>query len=238
MTLEGVRMNSIESFRSSSGGGLLVDKPLTWTSFDVVKKVRFALRVKKVGHAGTLDPLATGLLVLMSNDCTKLIDRVQAERKVYEGSCILGGMTDSYDAASPVRDPKPYDHCTRQAIESAMENFTGWIEQVPPMFSAVKHEGQRLYTLARKGQEVARAARRVQVETFELLAMELPVLHFRVVCSKGTYVRALVHDLGQQLQCGAYLASLRRTAIGSYSVENALTIEQLVQENTDRSGGA
>jgi tRNA pseudouridine55 synthase len=227
MTFEGVPMNSLESFRSSAGGGLLIDKPLTWTSFDVVKKVRGMLRVKKVGHAGTLDPLATGLLVLMSNGCTKLIDRVQAERKVYEGTLTLGGVTDSYDAATPVRDARAFDHCTDALLRDAMSTFEGDIEQIPPMYSALKHEGQRLYTLARRGAEVDRAPRRVLVESFELLGVVLPVVRFRVACSKGTYVRSLVHDLGQKLGCGAYLSSLRRTAIGSLNVSEAMTIEQI-----------
>ena len=230
MTIGEVPMNSFESFRSAAGGGLLVDKPLTWTSFDVVKKVRGALRVKKVGHAGTLDPLATGLLVLMSNGRTRLIDQVQAERKVYEGTCTLGAITESYDAAMPTYDEKPFDLVDEGLVRNEMARFVGAIEQIPPMYSAVKHEGRRLYTLARRGELVERSPRRVVVESFELLKAEPPVLRFRVVCSKGTYVRTLVHDLGQRLGCGAYLSSLRRTAIGSFMIEHALTIEQIVAE--------
>lgn len=229
MSLQGVRMNSVAQFKSPAGGGLLVDKPPEWTSFDVVKKVRNSFRVKKVGHAGTLDPLATGLLVLLSNACTKLIDHVQVQEKTYEGTCVLGGITDSYDAATTVHDLRSFGHCTTESILSAMRSFVGDIEQVPPMYSAVKHDGERLYKLARRGEEVERKSRPVHVERFELLSSELPQLHFRVVCSKGTYVRTLVHDLGQMLGTGAYLSSLRRTAIGDFSVDDAVTIEQIIR---------
>ncbi|MGB5074685.1 MAG: tRNA pseudouridine(55) synthase TruB [Bacteroidota bacterium] len=210
---------------------LLVDKPKSWTSFDVVKKVRSALRVKKVGHAGTLDPMATGLLILCSSLLTKKIDAFQALGKVYEGSMRLGAVTASFDAETEATNPMPTDGIDEERIRKAVEGLTGNIEQLPPMYSAVKVEGQRLYKLARKGVEVERQPRPVTIERFDIQAASLPDLGFEIHCSKGTYVRTLAHDLGQLLGCGAYLTELRRTFIGNFSVAEAWSIEQIAEES-------
>ena len=220
--------NTIEQFTTPEGGVLLVDKPATWTSFDVVNKVRGTLRVRKVGHAGTLDPMATGLLILCSGRMTKSIDRYQALVKMYEGTMRLGGITPSYDAETPVEDERSVSGITAEAVREAAARFTGDIEQLPPMYSAVKVKGQRLYKLARKGQEVERAARKVHVARFDIEEVAIPDVGFTVVCSKGTYVRTLANDLGQVLGCGAYLASLRRTAIGTLHVSDAWSMEAIV----------
>ena len=221
--------NTLQRFRSGEGGVLLVDKPVDWTSFDVVKKVRGTLRVKKVGHAGTLDPLATGLLILCSGKMTKQIDRYQALRKTYIGSMRLGAETASFDAATEPVNPRPYHEVTRSDIERAAERFTGDISQIPPMYSAVQIKGTRLYTLARKGKTVEREPRQVTVHRFQISSYEPPDAGFEVECSKGTYVRTLAHDLGADLGCGAYLTALRRTSIGEFSVGDAWTIERIVE---------
>jgi tRNA pseudouridine55 synthase len=223
-------LNTIDQFRAPSGGVLLVDKPRGWTSFDVVKKVRGTLRVKKVGHAGTLDPMATGLLILCSGPMTKSIDTFQALVKSYEGALRLGAITASYDAETPEEQLRPVKDIDDQRLRAAASAYVGEIEQLPPMYSAVKVDGRRLYALARKGKEVERKARVVTVERFEITAVELPDVRFRVVCSKGTYVRSLAHDLGQDLGCGAYLTELRRTAIGNFHASEAWEIDTIVTE--------
>ncbi|MCZ7555587.1 MAG: tRNA pseudouridine(55) synthase TruB [Bacteroidia bacterium] len=220
--------NTIEHFISHSGGALLVDKPRDWTSFDVVKKVRGSLRVKKVGHAGTLDPLATGLLILCSMSMTKRIDAFQALPKTYEGSMKLGAVTASYDAATPEENVCAVPPLRLEELQAAANHFTGTVSQLPPMFSAVKVEGKRLYTLARKGMEVERTPREVHIATFHITRVELPEVAFKIECSKGTYVRSLVHDLGQHLGCGAYLSNLRRTAIGAFHVDEAWALDDIV----------
>lgn len=220
--------NTIEQFSTPEGGVLLVDKPSSWTSFDVVNKIRRTLRVRKVGHAGTLDPMATGLLILCSGRSTKSIDRYQALVKMYEGTMRLGAVTASYDAETPAENEQPLGDIAAHDIRDAAQRFTGDIEQLPPMYSAVKVKGQRLYKLARKGEEVERAPRRVHIARFDIEDVTLPDVRFTVVCSKGTYVRTLAHDLGQTLGCGAYLSSLRRTAIGTIHVADAWSIDELV----------
>ncbi len=222
--------NSVDRFISRTGGVLLVDKPRDWTSFDVVKKVRGMLRVKKVGHAGTLDPLATGLLILCSSTLTKRIDAFQALPKVYEGVLRLGAVTASYDAASEESDHRPTDHIDDARIREGAALLTGSIMQLPPMFSAVKVDGQRLYNLARKGLEVERKQREVMVHSFELGPREGDDVAFVVHCSKGTYVRTLAHDLGAWLGCGAYLRELRRVAIGEFHVDEAWNIDRLHEQ--------
>lgn len=219
--------NTIAQFRSPVGGVLLVDKPQTWTSFDVVKKLRSTLRVKKVGHAGTLDPMATGLLILCSSTLTRRIDAFQALDKIYEGSLRLGAVTASYDAETEVFDHRPIDGIDEPGIRRATATFLGSIEQLPPMYSAVKVDGERLYKRARRGEDVARPPRSVRVDQFDILDVKLPDVRFRIQCSKGTYVRTLAHDLGQLLGCGAHLTALRRTAIGSFLVDEAWTIERI-----------
>ena len=223
--------NTIEQFRSALGGALLVNKPQGWTSFDVVNKVRGTLGLNKVGHAGTLDPLATGLLILCSQKFTKEVDRFQALDKTYEGSFILGATTPSYDAALPPENERPFSHLEDDGIRDASRQFIGRIEQLPPMYSAVKVDGERLYSLARKGLEVERKTREVNVRSFSLRTFDLPSVSFQIVCSKGTYVRSIVHDLGQVLGCGAYLSSLCRTAIGPFTLAEAWEIETIVVES-------
>jgi tRNA pseudouridine55 synthase len=220
--------NTLPQFCSALGGALLVNKPKGWTSFDVVNKLRGTLRLNKVGHAGTLDPLATGLLILCSQKFTKEIDRFQALDKTYEGSFILGATTPSYDAALPPENEQPFSHLEDEGIRDASKQFVGNIQQLPPMYSAVKVDGERLYALARKGLEVERKAREVNVHSFSLRRFDLPSVSFQIVCSKGTYVRSIVHDLGQVLGCGAYLSSLCRTAIGPFSLAEAWEIETIV----------
>jgi tRNA pseudouridine55 synthase len=221
--------NTIEQFRAHEGGVLLVDKPERWTSFDVVAKVRGAFRVKKVGHAGTLDPLATGLLILCSGRMTKSIDTFQAQIKYYEGSMRLGAVTPSFDADTPPEQEKDFNSVTEERVRDNARTFVGEIEQLPPMYSAIKIDGQRLYKLARKGQVVDRPARRVRIDQFNIRQVQLPDVQFDVVCSKGTYVRSLAHDLGQRLECGAYLTALRRTAIGEYTVSNAWNMDAIIE---------
>ncbi len=213
----------------AAGEILLLDKPLDWTSFDVVKKVRNTLRVKKVGHAGTLDPLATGLLILCTGKYTKRIDEIQGQEKEYTGTIRLGEVTPSYDRETEVTETRDISHLTREAIEAAANTFVGTIEQVPPIYSAVMVDGKRAYDLARKGKSAELKARTITINAFDITAIEGAEVHFRVICTKGTYIRSLAHDLGEKLGCGAHLSSLVRTRIGDYKLADALTIED-VQE--------
>lgn len=216
-------------FDFETGEVLLVDKPAEWTSFDVVNKIRYAIRHKKIGHAGTLDPLATGLLILCTGKKTKLIESYQAQVKEYTGTIILGQTTPSYDAETQPSEPTDTSHLTEAMLHQAANRFKGEIEQLPPVFSAIKVDGERLYKKARRGEAVELKPRRVEIFSFDLERIEMPVVHFRVVCSKGTYIRSLAHDFGQALGVGAYLGSLRRTRIGNFSVENAWQLPQLIQ---------
>ncbi|MGB8194557.1 MAG: tRNA pseudouridine(55) synthase TruB [Chitinophagaceae bacterium] len=209
-----------------TGQVLLINKPLRWTSFDVVRKVRNMMRIKKVGHAGTLDPLATGLLILCTGKFTKRINEFMAQEKEYTGSFTLGAVTPTYDLESEPQDFKGYDHITPDDIAQAMQQFIGPIQQLPPAHSAIKVDGKRLYELARKGQEVKLEPRSVTIHEFEITSMQLPVLHFRVVCSTGTYIRSLAHDMGKALQCGAYLSSLCRTRIGEFALQQSWNMEE------------
>lgn len=219
--------NSLEQFVSSDGGVLLLDKYIEWTSFDVVKKVRSMLQVKKVGHAGTLDPLATGLLILCSNKMTKTIDTYQQEEKEYTGVFTLGAVTESYDTATNIQFVSMPDTVSDDMIRTNTQRYVGKISQIPPMYSAVKVGGKRLYTHARKGNVIERKPREVTVTSFDIWKIEKPDVYFTVICSKGTYVRTLVHDFGQDLRCGAYLKNLRRTRIGEYHVDDAWTIDSI-----------
>lgn len=211
------------------GATILVDKEQHWTSFDVVAKLRGILRTKKIGHAGTLDPLATGLLIICAGKATKSIDSFQGLPKTYEAVVKLGATTKTDDAEAEEEHPCDCSHIPQEAIEQTLQKFIGDIEQIPPMYSAIKKNGVPLYKLARKGQEVERQPRKVHISNIELTKMALPYLHLTVYCSKGTYIRSLARDIGVQLGCGGYLASLRRTAIGSFTVENALTISDIQQ---------
>lgn len=206
---------------------LLVDKPLHWTSFDVVRRVRYALDVKKVGHAGTLDPKATGLLIVCTGKATKSFDQYANLEKEYSGTFRLGQQTPSFDLETPVIEERGYSEISFSQVKEMAKQFTGKQLQVPPMYSAVKHKGKPLYSIARKGKTVDREAKEVEVTEFEIVRFAPPDVEFRVVCSKGTYIRSLVHDFGKQLGCGAVLTALRRTRIGSFSVKDALTVEQL-----------
>ncbi|RMG19525.1 MAG: tRNA pseudouridine(55) synthase TruB [Bacteroidetes bacterium] len=208
-----------------AGQTLLFNKPKGWTSFDVVKKVRGLIRIKKVGHAGTLDPLATGLLILCTGKHTKQINQIQELEKEYEVVFKLGATTASYDAEFPEEHIRDASHISREQLEAGMREFAGEIEQVPPVFSAVKVDGQRAYKAARKGKSVQLRPRRVQVYAFELLDYPSPAEAQALVrCSKGTYIRSLVHDLGQRLGVGAYIRELRRSRIGHYRLEDAWEI--------------
>jgi tRNA pseudouridine55 synthase len=211
-------------------GALLVDKPPGLTSFDVVARVRRALREPKVGHAGTLDPMATGLLiVLVGREATRVQDRFMGLPKTYTGTLRLGETTPSYDAESPVETRTPAEHVTDQAIAAALPAFVGEIEQRPPAFSAVKVGGERLYKKARRGEAVEIAARPVTVYAFEVTGRRGSDVDVRIACSKGTYIRSLAHDLGQALGVGAHLVALRRTAIGPFTSDEAWALDALVE---------
>ena len=209
------------------GAVLLVDKPQGWTSFDVVAKCRGIMRVRKVGHTGTLDPMATGLLVLCFGRATKLVEQLQAEEKEYIGTIRFGATTPTDDADSEENATFPTDHLTEETIRAAAATFLGESLQRPPMFSARKVGGERLYKMARRGETVEIAPRAITVTAFEITAVELPVVHVRIVCSKGTYIRSLARDLGTAVGSGAYLTALRRTRSGDLHVDRAATIEQI-----------
>jgi tRNA pseudouridine55 synthase len=208
----------------------LIDKPLYWTSFDAVRKVRNLVRTKKVGHAGTLDPLATGLLIICTGKFTKKINEYMAQEKEYTGSITLGAVTPTYDLESEPRDFKSFEGITIEQLEATSQSFTGLIMQVPPIHSAIKKDGKRVYELARKGVDVKLEPRQVTISTFELTKIELPLVYFRVVCSTGTYIRSLANDFGEKLGCGGYLSSLCRTRIGDFLLKEAQSIEQLEEE--------
>jgi tRNA pseudouridine55 synthase len=219
-----------------NGQMVLIDKPLTWTSFQVVNKIRweirqhFTLKKIKVGHAGTLDPLATGLLILCVGKLTKQIDQYQAQEKEYTGIIRVGGTTPTYDLESEVDQHFPTEHLTSELILETTRKFIGEIEQKPPIFSALKKEGKRLYELARAGEKVEVPSRKINISTFEITEINLPNIAFRVVCSKGTYIRSLAYDFGKALQSGAHLSALRRTKIGKFSVANAMSIDAFIAQ--------
>ncbi|SDG49554.1 tRNA pseudouridine(55) synthase TruB [Psychroflexus sediminis] len=213
------------------GQVLLFDKPLHWTSFQVVNKVRWLIKQKfglkkiKVGHAGTLDPLATGLVILCTGKATKTIETLMGQTKVYTGEFTLGATTASYDMETEIDKTYDISHITQELIDRSLTQFQGEIMQRPPIFSALKKEGKRLYEFARKGEEVDIPLRKVHIDSFEILENNLPQLKFKVQCSKGTYIRSLAYDFGKALDSGAYLSELRRTQIGDYRVEDAFSIE-------------
>jgi tRNA pseudouridine55 synthase len=217
------------------GKALLLDKPLHWTSFDVVRKVRNLVRIKKVGHAGTLDPLATGLLIVCTGKFTKRINEYMGMEKEYTGTFTLGAVTPTYDLESEPQDQKDTSHITPEMIHTATKVFTGDIMQVPPAHSAIKKDGKPVYLAARKGIDVELEPRPVTIHSFTIEKIELPVVHFRVVCSTGTYIRSLAHDYGKELGVGAYMSSLRRTRIGTFNVEEAMTVADLEKEIGEES---
>lgn len=212
------------------GRVLLINKPLYWTSFDAVRKIRNLTRTKKVGHAGTLDPLASGLLIVCTGRFTKKINEFMAQEKEYTGTITLGATTPTYDLESDPVNPQQVDHLSEEDLHNATKAFTGAIMQVPPIHSAIKKEGKRVYELARRGEDVKLEPRPVTITAFEITNISLPVVSFRVVCSTGTYIRSLANDYGAALGVGGYLSSLCRTRIGDFRLEDALTIEDLERE--------
>jgi len=208
----------------------LIDKPFKWTSFDVVRKVRNSLKIKKVGHAGTLDPLATGLLIVCAGKMTKQIDTFMGQEKEYTGTFEIGATTDSFDLEQPIIPVADPSHITLEAVENAVLKLTGDILQVPPMHSAIKVDGKRVYESARKGIEVKMEPRPVSVREFEITGFDNPTVTFRIVCSKGTYIRSLARDLGELLGVGAYMSSLCRTRIGAFTLEESKNLDQLIEE--------
>lgn len=216
------------------GQVLLIDKPLTWTSFQAVNKLRwhikqrFAIKKIKVGHAGTLDPLATGLLIICTGKQTKEIHTYQGQPKEYTGTITLGATTPSYDLETEVDEVFPIDYITEETLQTISKQFIGDLEQKPPIFSAIKKDGKRLYDLARRGETTEIKSRTITISEFEITKVNLPNVEFRVVCSKGTYIRSLAYDFGKALNSGAHLSALRRTKIGDFSVQNADSIEDFI----------
>lgn len=208
------------------GKVLLINKPLHWTSFDVVRKLRSLLQIKKIGHAGTLDPLATGLLIVCTGKFTKKINEYMAQEKEYTGTFTLGAVTPTYDLESEPEQKKDASFVTNEMLYTTTQKFVGEIEQLPPMFSAIKKDGVALYELARRGEEVELKSRSIHISSFELTKVELPVVHFKVICSTGTYIRSLANDYGAALSCGAYLSSLCRTRIGEFKIDDATSMEE------------
>ncbi len=221
---------TIEEYQE--GQIFLVDKPLKWSSFQAVNKLKYALINKiglpkkfKIGHAGTLDPLATGLLLICTGKFTKRITELQGQAKEYTGTICVGGTTPSYDLETEIDQTFAIDHITEALINETIPQFLGEIDQKPPIYSAIKKDGVRLYEHARAGQEIEIATRKTTINEFEITRIELPEIDFRVVCSKGTYIRSLAFDFGRALQSGAHLTALRRTKIGDYDVKNAIDVE-------------
>jgi len=218
------------------GQVLLIDKPLTWSSFQAVNKLKYALKRKydlpkkfKIGHAGTLDPLATGLLIICTGKFTKRITEIQAQAKEYTGTITVGATTPSYDLETEVDATFPTEHITKDLITETIKQFLGEIDQKPPVFSAIKKDGKRLYEHARAGEEVEIKARKTTIHEFEITRIALPEIDFRIKCSKGTYIRSIAYDFGLALQSGGHLTALRRTKIGDYCVENAVSPEDFVK---------
>jgi len=208
------------------GKVILINKELRWTSFDVVKKIRNLLKIKKVGHAGTLDPLATGLLIVCAGKMTKQINKFMDWEKEYTGSMVIGKTTPSFDLETKIDSEVSYEHISETDIMEKSRLFNGLIMQVPPIYSALKKDGEPLYKKARKGEKVKIEPREVEAKEFEIVKIDMPEIHFRLVCSKGFYVRSLVRDLGESLGVGAYMSKLERTRIGEYSLSDALTVDQ------------
>ncbi|MDG1374453.1 MAG: tRNA pseudouridine(55) synthase TruB [Flavobacteriaceae bacterium] len=219
-----------------NGQLLLIDKPLEWTSFQVVNKLRwhirqaFNLKKIKVGHAGTLDPLATGLLIICTGKMTKQIDTFQGQIKTYTGTFVLGSTTPSYDLETEIDQEFPTAHITPELIHKTTQQFVGEIDQFPPVFSALKKEGKRLYEFARAGETVKIDSRKITIEEFQITNIEGLKIDFSVRCSKGTYIRSLAFDFGKALNSGAHLSALRRTQIGNFSVEKAISIDQFISQ--------
>ncbi|HOX83660.1 MAG TPA: tRNA pseudouridine(55) synthase TruB [Chryseolinea sp.] len=212
---------------SDQGNLLLVNKPREWTSFDVVNKLRYILKTKKIGHAGTLDPLATGLLIICVGKMTKRIEEFMGQEKEYTGKFILGQTTPSHDLETEATEQKDISGLTEALVKEATKNFIGKISQMPPQHSAIRIGGKRAYEFARKGEEIELKPREVEVSEFEITSVALPEITFRIVCSKGTYIRSIARDFGNVLGVGAYMSELCRTRIGPHTLENAVTIDEV-----------
>lgn len=232
--MEDLSTLTLEDFQA--GQVLLIDKPLEWTSFDVVNKLRYSLRHRfqikkiKVGHAGTLDPLATGLLIVCTGRATKRMDELMGLDKEYQAGIRFGGTTPTFDRELPVDQEYPWQHINKEKIEQALKGFIGPQEQVPPHYSAVRVDGKKAYERARKGQEFTMKSKSIRLYELKMTHYELPDTGLNITCSKGTYIRALARDLGKALDSGAYLTSLRRTAIGPYTIDQASTLEHVVRQ--------
>ncbi len=219
-----------------NGEIILIDKPIDWTSFQVVNKIRwlirstFGIKKIKVGHAGTLDPLASGLLILCTGKMTKSIEQFMGQEKEYTGTFTLGATTPSYDLETEIDNTFPTDHITEELLHNTLDQFVGTIDQYPPVFSALKKDGKRLYEFAREGIEVEIPTRKVNIRSFELIQKAIPKVDFEVICSKGTYIRSLANDYGKALNSGAHLSALRRTRIGEFNIEQAVSIKDFEEQ--------
>ena len=229
-------MHTLHDNDFQSGKVLLIDKPLLWTSFDVVNKIRYSIKHQcglkkiKVGHAGTLDPMATGLLIICTGKFTPRINEFQDREKEYTGTFTLGATRPSYDMETEIDAVFPTNHINAEQIELVRRQLSGQQLQIPPIFSAIKVDGKPIYKAARKGEQVEVKARSITIHEFEITSVDMPEVHFRVKCSKGTYLRSLAHDFGQALQSGAYLSALRRTKIGEYDVQDALSLPEFLEQ--------
>lgn len=218
------------------GQVISINKPINWTSFDVVKKIRSSIKKKfnlkklKVGHAGTLDPLATGLLIVCTGKFTKKIAEIQQKNKVYVGEIILGATTPSYDLETPINMTYNIEHITEEMIYKNCINFEGKLMQKPPIYSAIKKSGERLYKKARRGESIEIESREIEITSFNILAINLPKIKVKIICSKGTYIRSIANDFGKLLNNGAYLGKLERTQIGPYKLNNAITVEEFISK--------
>jgi len=235
-----VIVNKIEDIDLEDGSILLVDKPLRWTSFDVVNKIKYEIRKNtqcknfKIGHAGTLDPLASGLLVVCIGKCTKLIEEIQAQHKQYTGVFTIGATTASFDLEQELENFLPYEHISNQQITASVNQLTGTIMQYPPIFSAVKVNGKRAFDYARTEQEVQLKPKQITIHSFNIEKINLPEITFDITCSKGTYIRAIARDLGELLGCGAYLSQLRRTRIGNFTINYALDFTPFISKQNEK----
>jgi len=225
--------SSKDSFGSplGDGGMILINKPLHWTSFDVIRKIRNTIKIKKVGHAGTLDPLATGLLIVCTGKFTKSINEYMAQEKEYTGTFTLGAVTPTYDLESEPENFQSIDGISAEIINEATKKFTGEIMQVPPAHSAIKQKGKPVYLLARKGIDVKLEPRKITIQQFEITNINLPIVSFKVVCTTGTYIRSLANDFGAALGCGAYLSSLCRTRIGNFTLAEAVSMDEFIADS-------
>ncbi|MFT3908206.1 MAG: tRNA pseudouridine(55) synthase TruB [Ferruginibacter sp.] len=225
-----VQISDAAKEKFEAGTVILIDKPLHWTSFDVVRKIRNSIRIKKVGHAGTLDPLATGLLIVCTGKFTKKINEYMAQEKEYTGSITLGAVTPTYDLESIPEQQKDISGISIENIQQAVIPFIGEVQQIPPIYSAIKKQGTALYELARRGEEVELQPRTIFIKSFEITGIDLPLVQFKIVCSTGTYIRSIANDFGAALGCGGYLSSLRRTRIGEFDVKDGKTMEGFISE--------